>query len=158
MKQNNVTRLLSARAVPFKLHELPAKKMGALEVADYLQVSPSIVYKTMVVVGRHSGKRFLALLPGPKILDLKALARVLGQKKLIIPKMRAAEKITGLRAGGISPLALLHRNFTCIMDASALNHDEIIISGGQRGIDIQLPVDRLIALINAQVAMISTDP
>ena len=156
--RNQVTQFLDKQKILYQIHQLPAEKLSAEEAAEYLQVSPSIVYKTMVVIGRNSEKRYLAVLPGPKLLDLKVLARLLGEKKLIIPKMREAEAITGLKAGGISPLALLHRNFSIIIDSSSLNYDEIIISGGQRGINIQLPVDHLISLTSAKVALISTDP
>jgi len=83
------------------------------------------------------------------------LAHAVGEKKVHIPTEREAERLTGLQAGGNSPLALLTRGFQIILDSSAQAHAEIHISGGQRGLNIRLPVSDLIALTNALVAEIS---
>ena len=61
-----------------------------------------------------------------------------------LPTEREAERLTGLQAGGISPLALLNRGFQVVLDESAQEHAEIYISGGQRGLDIRLPVPALL--------------
>jgi Cys-tRNA(Pro)/Cys-tRNA(Cys) deacylase len=83
------------------------------------------------------------------------LAQVAGEKKVHLSTQREAEKITGLQVGGISPLALLNRGFQVILDASALNFDEIHISGGQRGLNLRLPTTALIDLTTAKLAVIS---
>jgi Cys-tRNA(Pro)/Cys-tRNA(Cys) deacylase len=70
---------------------------------------------------------------------------------LILPTEREAEKITGLQAGGISPLALINRGFEIIIDDSVNRHSEIHISGGQRGVNIRLPVINLIEILRAKV-------
>jgi Cys-tRNA(Pro)/Cys-tRNA(Cys) deacylase len=93
--------------------------------------------------------------PGPGEVDLKALAKALGEKKVTLPTQRKAEQLTGLQAGGISPLALLHRGFQVVLDASAQNHSEIYISAGQRGMNIRLPTFALISLTQASLAEIS---
>jgi len=72
-----------------------------------------------------------------------------------LPTEREAEKITGLQAGGISPLALLQRGFQVVLDRSAQDFSEIYISGGQRGLNIRLPVEALVELTRARVAEIS---
>jgi Cys-tRNA(Pro)/Cys-tRNA(Cys) deacylase len=113
------------------------------------------VYKTIVITREGKGKPVLAVVPGPYEVDLKALAKALGEKKVLLPTEREAEKLTGLQAGGISPLALLQRGFQVVLDESALAHAEIYISGGQRGLDIRLPVEALVALTNAKLAQIS---
>jgi Cys-tRNA(Pro)/Cys-tRNA(Cys) deacylase len=155
MKPTNVTRLLDQRGIPYTAHQLPPEKLGALEAAVYLGVSPDLVYKTIVVKRQIRGKPILALVPGTHEVDLKALAKVIGEKKVKLPTQREAELLTGLQAGGISPLALLNRGFQVVLDISANKHREIYISGGQRGLDIQLPVSDLISLTNARVAEIS---
>ena len=76
------------------------------------------------------------------------------EKKLHLPTEREAERLTGLLAGGISPLALINRGFQVVLDASAMTFSEIHISGGQRGLNIRLPVTALIDLVNASVAEI----
>ncbi len=155
MKPNNVTRLLDSRKIPYTAFDLPAEKLGAVEAAAYLGVAPELVYKTIVVTREGKGKPILALVPGPSEVALKALAKALGEKKVILPTEREAERLTGLQAGGISPLALLQRGFQVVIDASARNHTEIFVSGGQRGLNIRLPVEALISLTNARVDKIA---
>ena len=111
--------------------------------------------KTIVVTREKPGKPILALVPGAREVDLKALARALGEKKVHLPTERQAEQLTGLQAGGISPLALLNRGFQVVIDISAQSHAEIYLSGGERGLDIRLPVTALVALTNAKVAEIA---
>lgn len=150
-KTNNVTRFLEARKIAYSAHELPAEKLSALEAAQHLQVAEELVYKTIVVVREGKGKPVLAIIPGPKEVDLKALAKACGEKKLSIPTQRDAEKLTGLQAGGISPLALLNRGFQMFVDASAMEHEQIFISGGQRGLNIRLAPADLVNLIQARL-------
>ena len=149
MKPNNVTRLLDSRHIPYTAFEFPAQKLGALEAARLMGVPPEQVFKTIVVTREGKGKSILALTPGPAEVDLKALAKAVGEKKLVLPSERAAERLTGLQAGGISPLALLNRGFQVVIDETAQLFDEIYISGGQRGLDILLPVQALADLTNA---------
>jgi Cys-tRNA(Pro)/Cys-tRNA(Cys) deacylase len=149
MKPNNVTRLLDSRHIPYTAFELPAEKLGALEAARLMGVPPEQVFKTIVVARESKGKPILALTPGPAEVDLKALAKAVGEKKLVLPSEREAERLTGLQAGGISPLALLNRGFQVVIDETAILFDEIYISGGQRGLDIRLPVQALVDLTNA---------
>ncbi len=153
--KNNITRLLEARKITYTAFELSAEKHGALETAQLLGAPPETVFKTIVVTREVKGKPILAIIPGPSEVDLKALARVLGEKKLTLPTEKEAERLTGLQAGGISPLALLNKGFQMVLDVSARQHREIHISGGQRGLNIRLPVEALIELINPQVAEIA---
>lgn len=155
MKPTNVTRLLDQRNIPYQAFELPAKKIGALEAAQLLNVDPEMVYKTIVVTQISKGKPILALVPGPMEVDLKAVARAVGEKKVTLPTEREAEKITNLKAGGISPLALLNRGFQVLIDAAARDLPELYISGGKRGLDIRLPVMALRELTGAVIVEIA---
>jgi len=157
MKPNNVTRLLDQHKIPYQAFELPAEKLSALAVAQFLGVPERLVYKTIVVIRLVKGKPILAIIPGPAEVDLKALAMVLNEKKVSLPTEREAERLTGLQAGGISALALLNKGFQVVLDTEAQNHAEIYISGGQRGMDIRLPVKNLVQLTNAVIAEISRD-
>jgi Cys-tRNA(Pro)/Cys-tRNA(Cys) deacylase len=134
---NNVTRFLDARKVKYTAHEVPAEKLGAVEVAQLMGVPVEQVFKT-IVTKREKGKPVLAVIPAPHVVDLKMLAAFLGEKKMHLPSEREAEQLTGLQAGGISPLALINKGFQVVIDATAQSFDEIYISGGQRGLDIQL--------------------
>lgn len=157
MITNNVTRLLDQRKIDYQAYELPEEKLGALETAQYLDVAPELVYKTIVVTRRGRGKPILAVVPGTAEVDLKALAKTLDEKKVKLPTQREAEALTGLEAGGISPLALLNRGFDVVIDASAQDHEQIHVSGGQIGLNIRLPVNTLKKLTNARFAAISAE-
>jgi Cys-tRNA(Pro)/Cys-tRNA(Cys) deacylase len=154
---NNVTRLLDSRKIPYTPFELPPQKLGALEVAQILGVPAEQVFKTIVVTREKPKKPLLVVIPGPQVVDLKALAAFLGEKKVILPTEREAEQLTGLQAGGISPLALLNKGFQVVIDDAARQYAEIYISGGQRGLNIRLPVDALAKLTNARFAHVSRD-
>ncbi len=151
---NNVTRFLDARKVKYEAHELPHEKLGAMEAAQFMGVSADEVFKTIVVT-REKKKPVLAVIPGPRVVDLKKLAAFLDEKKVFLPTEREAESLTGLQAGGISPLALINKGFQVVIDSAAQGYEKIYISGGQRGLDIQLPVADLAKLTNARFGEIS---
>jgi len=151
---NNVTRLLEARKIPYTAFKTSAEKLGALETARILNVPPELVFKTIVVTREKPKKPILAVVPGPSNVDLKLLAAALREKKVHLPTEHEAEQLTGLQAGGISPLGLINKGFQVVLDSSAQSFSEIHISGGQRGINIRLPVADLIKLTNARVALI----
>lgn len=152
---NNVTRLLDARKIPYTAYELPAEKRGAQETARLLNADPGSIFKTIVVLKDKPKKPLLVLVSGDSVVDLKLLASALGEKKVHLPTEKEAEQVTGLQAGGISPLALLNKGFQIILDSSAQTFDDIHISGGQRGLNIKLPVSDLIKLTNARVVSVS---
>jgi len=160
---NNVTRLLDAKKVTYSAFETPVEKLGAVETADFLNVALERVYKTVVITRHSSGKPLagrskpiLAVVPGTNTVDLKMLANALGEKKVSLPTEREAEQLTGLQAGGISPLALINKGFTVVIDEAAHAQGSIHVSGGQRGLNILLPVDALAVLTHALFAPIST--
>lgn len=151
---NNVIRLLESKKVKFEVFELPEEKLGALESARILGVDPLLVYKSIVIV-REKKKPLLCVIPGPNEVDLKAVAAVCGEKKVHVPTQKEAEELTGLLAGGISPLALINKGFTVYIDDSAKDLEAIHISGGQRGLNIKLAVKDLALLTNASFARVS---
>lgn len=152
---NNITRFLDSQKVHYSAFETPAEKLGARETAEFLNVPLAQVFKTIVVTRDKPKKPILVVIPGANIVNLKPLAAFLGEKKVHLPTEREAEQLTGLQAGGISPLALINKGFQVVLDSSAENHPEIHISGGQRGLNIKLPVADLIRLTRARLAPIS---
>jgi Cys-tRNA(Pro)/Cys-tRNA(Cys) deacylase len=153
---NNITRFLDSRKIKYVAHEMPAEKLGAVEAAQFMGVPERQVFKTIVTI-REKGKPVLVVIPGPRIVDLKLLAAFLGEKKMSLPTQREAEGLTGLQAGGISPLALINKGFQVVIDAASGDFSEIYISGGQRGLDIQLPVTDLVGLVNAKIGLVSRE-
>ena len=154
MRKNNATRLLDQRKIPYQVYELPEEKLGALETARLLDITPEKVFKTIVVTRLKHGKAILALVPGNHEVNLKRLAKALGEKKLKLATQVEAERLTGLETGGISPLALINRGFQVVIDSSAENYDQIHISGGQRGLNIRLSATALAKLVGARFAEI----
>jgi len=154
---NNVTRFLDARKVRYTAFETSPEKLGALETAHFLDVEPASVFKTIVVTRDKPKKNLLVLVPGPSDVDLKLLASALGEKKVHLPTEREAEQLTGLQAGGISPLALINKGFQVLIDSSAQNFIEIHVSGGQRGVNIRLSPADLAKLTNARFATVCSN-
>ena len=150
-----MTRLLEAHGILFEMFELPAVKLGALEVAALLGIAPELVFKTIVVLAAPPRKPMLVLVPGNSAVDLKKVAVTVDEKKVWLPTEREAESITGLQAGGISPLALLSRGFRVLIDLSARAHAAIHVSGGMRGLNIRLGVEDLAELTAARFADVS---
>lgn len=150
-KSLNSMRLLDQAKVNYTVHTFPDTIHSADGVADYLQVPRSQVYKTLVVERATGGKPSLVMVSGERELDLKKLAASLGEKKVSMASQINAEKVTGLKVGGISALALLNRGMKIYIDKPALELETIIISAGQRGINLQLPVKDLLKVTNAAV-------
>lgn len=147
---NNVTRMLAAKGVAFETHELPEEKLGGVAAAAILGVDPHQVFKTIVALRPDGGKPVLALIPAPSQVDLKALGRFLGGKKLQLATQAQAEKLTGLQAGGISPLVLIGKGFEVVVDEAALGFEKIYLSGGQRGLNLSMAPEAVIELARAR--------
>ncbi len=154
-RKNNVLRLLEQRGIPYQAFALPREKLGAREVAQRLGVPAAQVFKTLVVVRPGQGKPILAVVPGDREVDLKALARAVGEKKVRLPPQREAERLTGLQAGGISPLALMGRRFQVVFDQTVHQWEAIHLSGGERGLNLRVPVAPLLAMLRPLVAPIT---
>ncbi len=153
---NNVTRLLDSRKIRYTAFELPAEKLGAIETARRLSVPIQQVFKTIVVLREKPGKAILAVIPGDTQANLKAIAAAVNEKKVRLPTQKEAEQVTGLQAGGISPLALINKGFQVILHQTAEYFEQIHISGGQRGLNIRLPVKDLLDLTHARLAEIAS--
>lgn len=156
MQKNNVTRFLDSRDIDYQIFELPPEKRSAEETARLLGVNPALIYKTIVVERRGRGKPILAVVPGSREVDLKALARVIGEKKVTTATQARAEKLTGLRAGGISPLALINWGFDMVIDRDALAERAVYLSGGDRSISLRLSGQDLVELTGADTGPISS--
>ena len=147
-KKLNSMRLLEALGVPYEVLSFPDTIHSAVGVAAYYGLPPAQVYKTLVVV-LSQGKPALVLIAGDRDLQLKRLAQALGEKKPRMATQKEAEAWTGLRVGGISALALCHRGFPVYIDRVAAALDGIIVSAGQRGMDIRLAIADLVRVTRA---------
>ena len=154
MSVNNVTRFLDSRKVQYSTYDLPAQKIGAMETASLLDVSPSVIFKSIVILRKNPGKPILAVVPATNEVNLKALAKASGEKKVSPATQKEAERLTKLQVGGISPLALINRGFEIIIHESVLEQEAVHVSGGELGLNIRLPSKDLVELTNAKVANI----
>jgi len=157
MDKTNSMRLLDSRKVPYKVHTFSAEIRSATEVAEILGLPPQQVYKTLVVL-RPKGKPLLAVIAADRELDLKLLAQELGEKKLAMSTHAEAEALTGLQVGGISALSLLNKGFDVYLDRPAQALDEFLVSAGQRGINLQLPVKDYIRVTRARLVQATSAP
>jgi Cys-tRNA(Pro)/Cys-tRNA(Cys) deacylase len=144
-------RLLEQRKIPHEVFEFDESIRSAAHVAEATGVPPEAVYKTLVIEqDPPKGKPFLLLMPSDSEVDLKALAARLDVKKLRMASHRDAERYTGLQVGGISALALLNKGFPVLIDSRAESLQEILVSAGQRGMDVKLGVRVLVTLTGAR--------
>jgi len=150
--KNNVTRLLDSRQIAYTAADYDGSQFhSAEEVAQLIGVPVDQVYKTIVVLREDKTRKpLLVMVAANREIDLKKLAVSLGEKKLRIATHDEAEKLTGLQVGGISALALLSKPFEVCLDRSATNLEHIHISGGQRGLDVQIGVKDLITVTKAK--------
>jgi Cys-tRNA(Pro)/Cys-tRNA(Cys) deacylase len=141
--------------IPYTVHEYehdPAAPSFGVEAAEKLGVPPGMVFKTLVVDA--GGRLAVAVVPVLLKLDLKAVAKALKAKKAGMAEVKAVERTTGYVVGGVSPLGQKKRLPT-VVDESALACETIFVSGGKRGLDIELAPADLAALTKASFALVA---
>ena len=141
-------RLLDAQSIRYEVHFYDKSIRDAQQVAEAVGFDADEVYKTLVAVAPAAKKPVLALLPANTTLNLKRLAKATGAKKMALAAHAEAEKLSGLQVGGISALALRHKKWTIYLDRRAKALDHIVISAGQRGVQLRLETGTLIKLLN----------
>jgi len=137
----------------YQVHEYshdPSAASYGEEAADKLGVPPEQVFKTLVV-SDEATKLAVAIVPVCSQLNLKKVAKALGCKKVQMADPKAVERSTGYVLGGVSPLGQKKRLPT-VIDASAEQSATIYISGGKRGLEIELPAAQLAKTLQAQFA------
>ncbi len=149
-------RLLEQKRVAHEVFAFDDTIRSAQEVARVTGMPAEQVLKTLVVEqDPPKGKPYLVMMPSPLEIDLKVLAASLDVKKLRMATHRDAERHTGLQVGGISALALIGRGFDVLIEETATLFDEVLVSAGQRGYDVKLGLEDLVALTSARVVRAS---
>jgi Cys-tRNA(Pro)/Cys-tRNA(Cys) deacylase len=151
--------ITAARAakIQFSVHEYehdPAASSFGLEAAQKLGLDPQRVFKTLIVE-LDGGPLGVAVIPVSAMLNMKQCARALGAKKAAMAERRAAERATGYVMGGISPLGQKKR-LPSVIDTSALSFATIYVSGGRRGLDLELAAEDLKHLLRASTDSLSS--
>lgn len=156
-EKTNSMRALEAHKIPYDVFTFPPEVHSASGVADAVGLPYEHVYKTLVAL-RPEGKPMLIMIAGHQELDLKRVAKSVGEKKVRMASYKEAEDLTGLQVGGISALALLNRPFDVFIDRPATELSHILVSAGKRGINLRLPVADLIRVTHARVIEATRPP
>lgn len=147
----------AAAGVSILTHEYrhdPNNSNYGLEAAQALGLDPTRVFKTLLVAVNGDPRRLaVAVVPVVGQLDLKAMAAACGAKKAQMAEPAHAERATGYVLGGISPLGQKRRLQT-VIDDTARRFRSVFVSGGRRGLDIEIAPDDLIRLCLASTAAI----
>lgn len=142
----------------FTIHEYehdPTSQSYGLEAAEKMGVNPVHVFKTLVVQD-DNGTLVVAILPVEKLLNLKKIAKAIGSKKAVMADPKLVERSTGYVLGGVSPLGQKKRLVT-VIDSSAKDLTTMFVSGGRRGLEIELPPNDLAKTLNAEFMDITQD-
>lgn len=153
------TTLLHDRGVEFAVHEFAhaaGERNYALVAAEGLGIAAERVFKTLLarVEGLRAPGVAVGIVPASGQLSLKELAQALGAKRAEMCDPVLAERLTGYVVGGISPFGQKKRLPTAI-DESCRSHETIFVSGGKRGLEIEIAPDDLIAVLDAVIVRIA---
>lgn len=151
-KTTPATQTLTKAGIPFTLaqydYDPDAERVG-LQAAESMGVSPSEVFKTLMA--ELDGKPVCAIVPSDEEVNMKKLAAALGGKSAHMMKPADAERLTGYKVGGISPLGQRKLVPTALDELAGL-YDEIFLNAGQRGLQIRIKPDDLVRALNCVTA------
>jgi Cys-tRNA(Pro)/Cys-tRNA(Cys) deacylase len=147
--------MLEEAGIPFELreYEVDPNDLTAETVARKIGLPAEQVFKTLVVKGDRTGV-CMAVVPGDAELNLKALAKAAGDRKMELAPLKDVQPLTGYIRGGVTALAA-KREFPVYLDESAILYDVISISAGVRGTQILLKPDDYVRITRATMAEIA---
>lgn len=152
-------RVLDSLGIEYTVHPYdhdPTVTSFGDEAAAALQVETDRIFKTLMAT-LDTGELIVAIVPVSAMLDLKALAAAMGTKKATMAAVDVAERSSGYVAGGISPFGQRTQRRT-VLDEIATLSESIFVSGGRRGLDIEVSPDDLITVTSSTVAAIASPP
>lgn len=155
LPKTNAIRLVEQKRIPYNeyTYEWSEDHLGAQTVAQQLGEDENQVFKTLVAVGNKTGV-IVAVIPGNQSLDLKKLAKISGNKKVEMLPLKELETTTGYIRGGCSPIGM-KKLFPTYIHESAQSFPTIIVSAGQRGLQLELAAEAMAALIRGKFADIT---
>lgn len=150
--KTNAARLLDKAKIAYDLvpYTVDEDNLAATHVAEELGEDIATVFKTLVLRGDRTGL-FVCVIPGDKEVDLKAAAKVSGNKKCEMIPMKELLPSTGYIRGGCSPIGM-KKPLPTYFHSTATDHERIYISAGVRGLQIAIAPADLIAYVGASVA------
>lgn len=153
--KTNAIRLLDTLQISYELreYEVDPEDLSAETVARKIGLPPEQVFKTLVAKGDRNGV-CLAVVPGNAELDLKALAKISGNRKIELAPLKEVQPLTGYIRGGVTALAC-KKEYPVYLDEIAVLFDVISISAGVRGTQILLKPEDYIRAVKASVGGIA---
>ena len=154
--KTNAARLLDKAGIAYNLipYEFDENDLAAQHVADSLGQDISQVFKTLVLHGDRTG-HVVCVVPGDMEVDLKALAKVSGNKKVEMIPMKDLLGVTGYIRGGCSPIGMKKR-FPTYFHSTVADHDRIYVSAGVRGLQIEIAPHDLIDFVQGTVSEVAS--
>lgn len=150
IEKTNAMRILDQKKVAYKEHILGiTDAVSGVEAAALLNVDESLVFKTLVTVGK-SLEHYVFVIPVASELDLKKAAACVGEKSVEMVKSKDLLPLTGYVHGGCSPIGM-KKFFKTTIDESALKTDRIFFSGGRIGFQIETSIKELKKAIAFQI-------
>lgn len=146
------TQALDRAGVSYRLHVYdydPSAERVGLQAAESLGVPPGVVFKTLMTL--VDGQPVCAVLPSDREAALKRLAQAAGGKAAQMMPPAQAERVTGYKIGGISPLGR-RRPTPVLLEACALDLPRLFVNGGQRGLQIEISPQDLVRAAGAVTA------
>jgi len=153
--KTNAARMLEKAGIGFELreYEVDESDLSGLHVAHAIGMPPERVFKTLVARGDKTGV-LVACIPVDRELDLKALARESGNKKVDLVPLKEVQPLTGYIRGGVSPVGM-KKHFPTFIDESAFLFASISVSAGMRGCQMILDPSGLERIAGAKRAVIA---
>lgn len=153
--KTNAARKLDSLGISYELREYQVDEsdLSAESVAEKIGLPPARVFKTLVVRGDKRGV-LLAVVPGDAELDLKALAKLSGDRKADTVPLKEVQPLTGYVRGGVTALAC-KKPYPVFVDESMRRFDVVSISAGVRGTQILLTPSDYLRATNATVGSIA---
>lgn len=151
IEKTNAARLLDMAKIAYDLvpYTVDEDNLAATHVAEELGEDIATVFKTLVLRGDRAGL-FVCVIPGDKEVDLKAAARVSGNKKADLIPMKELLPTTGYIRGGCSPIGM-KKPLPTFIHSTCLDHERIYISAGVRGLQIAIAPADLVSFVGATV-------
>ena len=149
--KTNAMRILDQKYIGFNMNTYDSKdgKIDGISVAEKIGKDPATVYKTLVCQG-SSGNYYVFVIPVAEELDLKKAARAADEKKVEMIAVRDIQKVTGYIRGGCSPVGM-KKEYRTFIDSSADFLENIIVSGGRIGTQIELKVEEFREAVKAEI-------